>query len=432
MNFEKSFQDLGRRIRDEWRRRDFDELALPALAASAAKDFEVDFEFSVEELAQFFSRTSVRQQVSNTFSNLPITVYRETGFYIELLVWTQATTEIHEHAFSGAFKLLQGSSLHTRYAFHPEEQASLNVAAGDLETLGSEQLQAGDVREILPGTGGLLHSLYHLDTPSVTMVVRTPGLAGFQPQHVYYPPGYRIHSAFFKRDSTCQMMSKLFAVASQVEPEKLPELWFRQVRDLDFPRLAWLVLCSGLLDQLAQFQDSLEQRLLETHGARGRRLVEAMAERQRTKELIEARAVVADPELRHFLALLMNVRESALFFEQLRARFPKSCPVTKAAEMLTRLSTGKADTARLLASFAAESNMGAMSLGRRLEGVIPDELQSDAERERLFRALLEGERGNSLLELLRRTFPTVPIAELRAFVDRASQLPYLSVFLDAA
>jgi len=430
MNFEKPFQALGQLIRREWRNHDFNELDFPAIAARAASDCELDFKFAAGAIADFLVRTDIRQQVSNKFSNLPITVYRSEGFHIELLIWTQSTTEIHQHGFSGAFRLLQGSSLHTRHAFRPGETFSLNLISGQLETLGSEQLSSGDIRQIQPGSDGLIHSLYHLDTPSVTMVIRTPGLPAYQPQYSYFPPCLCVDSGFFAKDSTVQMMQRLLSVAAQIDPERVREIWFEKIINLDFPRLAWI----SIHHPDAMEDDELRARIREhpafSDGDRAISLFQVVDERKRLKDLINARAVISDPELRLFLALLMNIREKRILLEHLQTRYPDEDPTEKIAELLARLSRGKTETARMFADLASRANLSAFHLGRRLESAIPNEITSDPDRIRLFRQLLEQPGGNVMPESLMKAFPGVPRDAMQGFVERIRGLPHLSALLE--
>jgi hypothetical protein len=40
---------------------------------------------------------------------------QELGTRIEALFWVDGTTSIHQHSFSGAFQVLAGKSIHSRY-----------------------------------------------------------------------------------------------------------------------------------------------------------------------------------------------------------------------------------------------------------------------------------------------------------------------------
>ena len=93
-----------------------------------------------------------------------------------------ATASIHQHAFSGAFRVVTGSSLHSEYEFVEQARVSQLLLLGEVRTQRLEALTRGDVRRITSGRAGLVHSLFHLDQPSVTLVIRTYGEPWAQPQ----------------------------------------------------------------------------------------------------------------------------------------------------------------------------------------------------------------------------------------------------------
>ena len=129
-----------------------------------------------------------------TFGEPPVTVFRAEGFCIDVNLWGTSTTQIHEHAFSGAFAVLEGSSLQCRYAFEERRTISPALTLGELSFLGADHLQPGSCSPILPGS--LIHSLFHLQVPSATVVVRTYGEAEWLPQRSFDPPGLAITSAY--------------------------------------------------------------------------------------------------------------------------------------------------------------------------------------------------------------------------------------------
>lgn len=426
MRHAQQFQALGQQVRQAWREHDFNELEFPRIAAESAAGFELAYEFDAIETADFLSQTGIQQQPTNTFSNLPITVYRDENFYIELLVWTQATTEIHEHAFSGAFKVMQGSSLHTRYRFTCEEKITLNFLTGKLEALGSEQLKAGDIRSIHPGSDGLIHSLYHLNNPSVTLVIRTPGLSAYQPQHTYQLPNLCFNSRFFTRDDRVLMLQKLLDVTAQTDRNQIAAVWLDHVEKLDFARLVWMLFTHCDTLETSDFWPELKAQIQQHHGQRTDLILEAMTERRRVLDLINARAVVNDPDLRYFLALLMNVRERDMLLQQLADRYPDTSPLDKCAELLARLSTGKTDAARMLAALASQTRSGPSNLGRLLETAIPNEIYSNRDRIRLYRQLLNSDLSSNSLNLLQDAFPDSSPAALQEFIKRMQEMPHLS------
>src|SRR4051812_43756227 len=51
------------------------------------------------------------------FGQPAVTVYRGDGFMVVLLFWVHESVTIHDHRFVGAFSILDGASLHSRYDF---------------------------------------------------------------------------------------------------------------------------------------------------------------------------------------------------------------------------------------------------------------------------------------------------------------------------
>ena len=100
-------------------------------------------------------------------------MYRGRGFYIDVLFWLDGTTNIHQHGFWGAFQVLAGSSVHCRFGFDLAEEINHRLRIGKLRLLETELLGLGAIRKILGGEL-FIHSLFHLDRPSVSIVIRCP------------------------------------------------------------------------------------------------------------------------------------------------------------------------------------------------------------------------------------------------------------------
>jgi hypothetical protein len=119
----------------------------------------------------------------------PLTVFSGERFFIEALFWLEGETAVHQHGFSGAFQLLCGSSIHCRYAFEPRERIHAGFRLGELSLTDAELLAPGDVRRIDSGSR-FIHSTFHLEKPTVTIVVRTIADAhpDASPQLTYHWP----------------------------------------------------------------------------------------------------------------------------------------------------------------------------------------------------------------------------------------------------
>jgi hypothetical protein len=125
------------------------------------------------------------------FGEPPLTLYSTSRFHISLLYWLDSTTSIHEHAFQGAFRVVRGSSLHSRWRFAEETRICGRLRVGNATRVASEVLTMGDVRPILPGGEGA-HALFHLEQPSATLVARTRSDPAARPQYEYCPPSLAV------------------------------------------------------------------------------------------------------------------------------------------------------------------------------------------------------------------------------------------------
>lgn len=82
--------------------------------------------------------------------------------------------------------------------------ASDRLSMGRTNFLNSELLRRGDVRTIHSG-GRLIHALFHLDRPSVSLVVRTFNLDKGQPQYYYSRPYLALHDQNLSGTITIQI-----------------------------------------------------------------------------------------------------------------------------------------------------------------------------------------------------------------------------------
>lgn len=186
------FCRLGEHVARQWAAvdhapADFAALATAALlAAQPWQDFDV-----ADLLGAALEPGNVWTRPRTPFSDFPMILYRDARFRVEALIWTNSTTKIHDHGFCGAFAMLQGRSLHSRFVFAESTVGANGCAFGDLATDAVRVLDRGAVITIDPAPD-FIHSAFHLDTPTVTLVVRTHGGGGQQRE--YYAPGVALPS----------------------------------------------------------------------------------------------------------------------------------------------------------------------------------------------------------------------------------------------
>ncbi len=202
------FRELGELIERRWLACSYDEEAFPQLAQEAlaadpphrsvaAKDI-VDWIF--EPRQPFLQPNS-----TELFGEPPVTLFQAPRFYIEALFWFSSTTAIHEHSFSGAFAVLAGSSVHSHWRFTQSGSINSRMLYGKLEPAATEILRPGNIRQIESGDR-LIHQLFHLEVPSVTIVVRTYLDRHQLPQYRYLLPGLAIDATDRDANSVRRLM----------------------------------------------------------------------------------------------------------------------------------------------------------------------------------------------------------------------------------
>src|SRR2546426_3345089 len=172
----KVFNELGELVETNWRKRDYLEDEFPEIAAHALAEIDLaKAGVSPWEIIRWLHaepQLTRQQDIEGSFGNPPITLYNGPRFYIDIYFWLDGTTDIHQHGFAGAFQVLTGSSLHSRYSFREEQAINEHFLLGQVSLRDVELLRAGDIRTIIPGKEHI-HSLFHLDRPPCTITVRT-------------------------------------------------------------------------------------------------------------------------------------------------------------------------------------------------------------------------------------------------------------------
>lgn len=301
------FSQLGSLVEAAWRRRDYDERAFPEVAVQALADLPPAGHVDGVALAASFLRPDggpwPPQHPSN-FGQPPLRVFQGSRFYIEVLCWLDGTTTLHQHGFSGAFHVLGGSSVHGRYAFRERRRVNTSMRLGDLELQGVELLGRGDTRPILSGQA-CIHSLFHLERPSFTVVVRTGVDLDAQPQYDYLKP--HVAEDVAPRDRLLATRDRLWTVLAQADLGACQRAAEEFVRGADF-QSAWHALRAahslwGDGEEFARVAGAMR----EAHGPDVDLLLRVLEQRWWSEHLTGLRRTVSDPDLRFFLALLLNV-----------------------------------------------------------------------------------------------------------------------------
>jgi len=345
------FNKLGTEIENRWRSMDYDETRFPSLAAEALREARLPEKVSAWEVLEWTlgeNELPRQMDVHGRFGDPPITLFVAPRFYIDVYFWFQGTTSIHQHAFCGAFQVLLGSSIHSWYDFELSEQVNSFVQIGDMSLRVCELLEVGAVQEIRAGRQ-YVHSLFHLDQPSATIVVRTEKSPLFLPQFDYHKPRLAT-DPFFHHDTTTKKIQVAGALLA-ADRSDADELISRMLADSDFHTTFLLLsalhyrLNSDRLSDMFGVEQPRRRRfdkfldvVHERHGDKAGVLADSFAYRERIDDLVRRRSVVTDPEHRFFFALLLNVEGRDQIFSLIKQRFRDAEPIDKILDWAYDLS----------------------------------------------------------------------------------------------
>jgi len=314
------FAELGRTVLERWKRENFSLTAFPALAQGALEERPPAEHVHLGELIrEFLLEDDQPFQTASGFGQPELIVYDNPRFYIQVLFWLDGTTDIHQHEFSGAFHVLAGSSIHSQFQFENVQAVTAHFQLGDLRRTDTCLLETGRTVPIISGRA-CIHALFHLDSPSVTVVVRTHSDPGTGPQFTYLPPHVAVDPV--QNDALTMRRKQLLDVLERTGDEAYPERVLAMVTDLDFERGFFILQNTiGHLRQLGDW-DGIWDVFAKKHGALASSVLPTFDEIIRRDGLAALRASIEDVEHRFLLALLLNVSDRAGILEMVARRHP--------------------------------------------------------------------------------------------------------------
>ena len=347
----REFQELGEELEVQWRKLNYDEEQFPDLAAEALKKHDIVAKVEAWDVLRWaLEQTELPPQKdpAANFGDPPITLFVSPRFYIDVYFWRSSTTAVHQHSFCGAFQVLHGSSLHSWYEFEPTQKINAFAEIGDMTLKVSQVLKLGDIQKIMSGRR-YIHSLFHLDNPSATIVVRTEKSPLHLPQFSYHKPSFAV-DPFFEHQTTTKKLQTLSALYQLDRPDADDEAT-KLLRDSDFQTTFTLLamlkqeLSASAIDDLFEKADNKAERfrrlfdiVREVHGEKADTLARVFEHRDLAEEIFSLRRSVTDPEHRFFMALLLNLEGTDEIFPLLKARYPEDDPLDKALDIVEGLS----------------------------------------------------------------------------------------------
>jgi hypothetical protein len=319
------FEKLGRTVLERWRKQNFSLEAFPELARIAIDEAPPSKNVGLEEMIhEFLVNDEQPFQSQSGFGQPELVAFNDPRFYIQILFWMEGTTEIHQHEFSGAFHVMQGSSVHSEFDFVGAQSVTPHLRIGDLRMKQIELLESGRTVPITSGRE-CIHSLFHLDTPSVTVVVRTHHDPGTGPQYNYLPPHIAIDP--IHTDALTMRRKQLLDVLETLDHPSYAPRVREMVGSLDFERgFNTLLHAMDRLQVLDEWEPVLAT-FQKRHGELAKGVPETLAESLRRDSISQMRYHIENPEHRFFLALLMNVQNRSDIHALITERFPDHSPI---------------------------------------------------------------------------------------------------------
>ena len=319
------FEKLGRTVLERWRKQNFSLEAFPELARIAIDEAPPSKNVGLEEMIhEFLVNDEQPFQSQSGFGQPELVAFNDPRFYIQILFWMEGTTEIHQHEFSGAFHVMQGSSVHSEFDFVGARSVTPHLRIGDLRMKQIELLESGRTVPITSGQE-CIHSLFHLDTPSVTVVVRTHHDPGTGPQYNYLPPHIAIDP--IHTDALTMRRKQLLDVLETLDHPSYATRVREMVGSLDFERgFNTLLHAMDRLQVLDEWEPVLAT-FQKRHGELAKGVPETLAESLRRDSISQMRYHIENPEHRFFLALLMNVQNRSDIHALITERFPDHSPI---------------------------------------------------------------------------------------------------------
>jgi len=314
------FTELGRTVRARWQAENFTLSRFPEIARQALEERPPAQHVDLAALMRAFLLEDEQPfQTPSGFGQPELVVFDDPRFYIQILFWLEGTTDIHQHMFSGAFHVLEGSSLHSRFTFSEAVAVTPHLQLGQLRMTETRLLETGSTVPIVSG-GGYIHSLFHLEMPSLTVVIRTHTDPGTGPQFTYLPPHVAVDP--FHHDALTARRKQLLDVLEKVDDPGYPDLVLEMIGRLDFER-GFFILQNGLahLRQLGRWDEALAA-FRTRHGALADGVAPTLDEILRRDGLAALRSSITEVEHRFFLALLLNVPDRVAILEMVAQRFP--------------------------------------------------------------------------------------------------------------
>lgn len=243
----------------------YEEICSEILLESSAEEFQWD-QLVDRRLWAFAKQTFQAAE----FSNFSLTINGGSNFLLDIYIWHERQTGIHDHNFAGAFQILRGKYLQKTFQHIPARRISLGWEEGELKGSGWSEINLFDVEQI-PHSPAFIHQVSHLEDLCVTLCLRSPPTSNHL--RIFTTDGTVIgglpmpQGNFSKWNSLNDLVERGETVAAieLLKGESVGDIAMRLVSTLNrnLPR-KWIELLPQAHPEHAHLFDGLSQRVNES------------------------------------------------------------------------------------------------------------------------------------------------------------------------
>lgn len=316
----RAFRDLGDRVAAAAERAHYNEGAFASIAAEELAAAQVHAHVSSQDVVDWVLRARQlpeQHDLGARFGSPPVSVYAHPRFFIQVLFWRDGETSTHRHAFTGAFTVIEGGSIQTCHSFEETTRINSRLLVGSLDLRDVSLIGPGRVTRI---DHDLIHCVYHVAQPTVSVVIRTTGEPTGQPQFSYRWPGVA-SDPFYTPPLTSRKIQFMLGQHT-LTPRSTRTHLLDIVRHSDLAEI-WSI-ASALATHGPFFQHvwSLDGALRSRFGNEGYIIAAALRETTRIAALNRTRRAVRDPDYSWWLAALILAPDRSALRRMVELRWP--------------------------------------------------------------------------------------------------------------
>lgn len=221
---------LEQKLTNQWKSYNFDLSVFADISADFLSETDIPDPLELVKGALTHMPFNSQNHQRGVFADIPFTLVNNDYFSIDVFFWFHAHTSIHDHPFTGAFKVLKGSSRHLTYHFKKCRELEPWLYQGELCLIEQEKIKQGHVQKVNPGFS-YIHQVLHQENPTITLIVKSNKKSQFR--DYIYPSFAWVdrmpEQNFFKQLS---LISSYFKFHFQTDPKSCHQMLEKAFKDI--------------------------------------------------------------------------------------------------------------------------------------------------------------------------------------------------------